>query len=99
MVEMCNKVISSFLQSCKVVTSGLAVPLSNAPSSNAHAPYIGGTRTFLAAGTAAASGHWQQGGAHAAAQYMPINRHDSNTGGAGGALSTQPKNRHQTSGT
>jgi hypothetical protein len=30
---------------------------------------------------------------------MPIKRHNSNTGGAGGALSTQPKKGHQNSGT
>ena len=88
MVEVCG-----YLESSWVVTSGLA-----APSSHAHALYIGGTRTFLAAGTAAAGGHWQQGGAHAAAQHMPINRHNSNTGGAGGALSTQPEKGHHTSG-
>ena len=94
MVEVCNKVISGFLKGCWVVTAGVA-----APSSHAHATDIGGTRPSLAAGTAAASGHWQQGGAHAAAQHMPINRHNSNTGGAGGALSTQPEKGHQTSGT
>ncbi len=93
MVEVCHNVISSLPTGFKVVTSDLA-----APSSHAHAPYIGGTRTFLAAGTAAASGHWQQG-AHAAAQHMLINRHNSNTGGAGDALSTQTKKGHQTSGT
>ncbi len=94
MVEVCHNVISGLPTGFKVVTSGLA-----APSSHAHALYIGGTRTFLAAGTAAAGGHWQQGGAHAAAQHMPINRHNSDTGGAGVALSTQPKKGHQTSGT
>ena len=93
MAEVCNKVISGMLKGCWVVTSGVAAPLSNA-----HATDIGGTRPFLAAGTAAASGHWQQGGAHAAAQHMPINRHNSNTGGAGGALSTQPEKGHHTSG-
>ena len=94
MVDVCNKVISGFLKGCKVVTSGLA-----AHSSDAHDMDIGGKRTFLAVGTAAASGHWQQVGAHAAAQHMPINRHNSNTGGAGGAHTTQPKKGHQTSGT
>ena len=94
MVDVCNKVISGFLKGCKAVTSGLA-----AHSSDAHDMDIGGKRTFLAVGTAAASGHWQQVGAHAAAEHMPIKRHNSNTGGAGGALSTQPKKGHQTSGT
>ena len=89
MVEVCG-----YLQRSWVVTSGLA-----APSSNAHATDIGGTKPFLAAGTAAASGHWQQGGAHAAAQHMPINCHKRNTGGAGGAHYTQPEKGHQTSGT
>jgi hypothetical protein len=93
MVEVCNKGISGFLKGCWVVTSGVPAPLSNA-----HATYIGGTQPFLAAGTAAVSGHWQQGGAHAAVQHMPINRHNSNIGGAGGALSTQPEKGHHTSG-